>query len=231
MLRILIADDHGIVRRGMRSLLEAEPDIEVVGEAADGREALRLCEELRPSIAILDVSMPQLNGIEVASQAIRKDAKLRVIILSMYNDESYIMRSLLAGARAYLLKEATEDDLLPAVRAVADDKSYFSPAVSRILLNDYVQQLRRRRGQDSWELLTTREREVMQLLAEGNTNKEVAGKLNIGVSTVDTHRTRIMQKLDLKSFADLVLYAVRKGIVNSGRPPAPSGVVEDADDV
>lgn len=215
-MRILLADDHGIVRRGMRALLETEPGIEVVGEAADGREALRLCEELQPDIAILDVAMPQLNGLDVASQAIRRLPQLKVIILSMYNDEAYIIRALLAGARSYLLKEATEDDLLPAVRAVAEGKSYFSPAISRILLNDYVRQLRQRGIQDTWELLTAREREVMQLLAEGNTNKEVAGLLGIGVSTVDTHRVKIMQKLGLRTFADLVLYAVRKGIVHSG---------------
>lgn len=209
----------------MKALLEAEPGLEIAGEAADGREALRLLEELRPDIAVLDVAMPLLNGIEVASQAIRKQADLRVIMLSMYADEAYIIRALLAGARGYLLKEATEEDLLPAVQAVAAGKSFFSPAISRILATDYVRQLRQRGTQDSWDLLSAREREVMQLLAEGNTNKETAALMGISASTVETHRTRIMQKLELKSFADLVLYAVRKGIINSspGGAPPPTG--------
>lgn len=214
-MRVVIADDHGLVRRGMKALLEAEPGLEISGEAADGREALRLLEELRPDVAVLDVAMPLLNGIEVATQAIRKHADLKVIMLSMYADEAYIIRALLAGARGYLLKEATEEDLVPAVHAVAAGKSFFSPAISRILATDYVRQLRQRGTQDSWDLLTAREREVMQLLAEGNTNKETAALMGISVSTVETHRTKIMQKLELKSFADLVLYAVRKGIVNS----------------
>lgn len=224
-MRVVIADDHGLVRRGMKALLEAEPGLEIAGEAADGREALRLLEELRPDIAVLDVAMPLLNGIEVASQAIRKQADLRVIMLSMYADEAYIIRALLAGARGYLLKEATEEDLLPAVQAVAAGKSFFSPAISRILATDYVRQLRQRGTQDSWDLLSAREREVMQLLAEGNTNKETAALMGISASTVETHRTRIMQKLELKSFADLVLYAVRKGIINSspGGAPPPTG--------
>jgi len=215
-LRIVLADDHGIVRRGMRSLLESESDMQIVGEASEGREALRMCETLQPDVAILDVAMPQLNGLEVAAQAVRHWPGLRVIILSMYADEAYIVRALLAGARGYLLKEATEDDLVPAVRAVHAGKSYFSPAISRVLAEDYVRQLQQRGQQDSWDLLTAREREVLQLLAEGKTNKEVAGILNIGVSTVDTHRNRIMQKLGLRNFAELVLYAVRKGIVSSG---------------
>jgi DNA-binding NarL/FixJ family response regulator len=199
----------------MRSLLEAEPDLRIVGEAADGREALKLCESLEPDIAILDVAMPQLNGLEVAAQAIKIVPELKVIMLSMYADESYIVRALLAGAKAYLLKEATEGDLVAAVRAVSEGKSFFSPAISRILAENYVRQLQQRGQQDSWELLTAREREVLQLLAEGKTNKEVATVLNIGVSTVETHRNKIMQKLGLRNFAELVIYAVRKGVVAS----------------
>lgn len=216
MLRILVADDHGIVRRGIRSLLESEPGLQVAGEAADGREALKLCESLHPDIAILDVAMPLLNGIEVTAQAMRQRPELKVIMLSMHADESYILRSLSAGARSYLLKEATEDDLLPAIRAVAAGKAFFSPAISKILLDDYIRQLQQRGLQDSWDLLTGREREVLQLLAEGSTNKEAAALLHIGVSTVETHRNRIMQKLGLRNFAELVLYAVRKGIVSPG---------------
>lgn len=215
-MRIVLADDHGIVRRGMKAILLSEPGIEVAGEAANGREALRLCEEIRPDIAILDVAMPGLNGIEVTAQAVKAVPSLKVIILSMYADESYIVRALAAGGTAYLLKEATEDDLLPAVRAVAAGKSFFSPAISRILLDEYVRQLQQRGLQDSWDLLTLREREVLQLLAEGNTNKEVAATLNVAVSTIETHRNKIMQKLGLRNFAELVVYAVRKGVIGGG---------------
>lgn len=212
-MRILLADDHGIVRRGLRALLDAEPGVQVVGEAADGREALRLCEATRPDIAILDVGMPLLNGIEVTAQALRSMPELKVIILSMYADESYVLRGLSAGAKAYLLKEATEDDLLPAVRAVAAGRSFFSPAISKILLNDYMRHLQQRGLQDSYDTLTEREKEVLQLLAEGKTNKDVAKLLNLGISTVETHRNKLMQKLDLHNTAELVLYAVRKGII------------------
>jgi DNA-binding NarL/FixJ family response regulator len=224
MLRILVADDHGIVRRGMRALLESAAGIEIVGEAADGREALKLCELLHPDIAILDIAMPQLNGIEVTAQATRRNPALKVIILSMYADESYIVRALSAGAKSYLLKQATEDDLLPAVRAVSAGKSFFSPSISKMLLDDYLRHLRQRGLTDSWDLLTGREREVLQLLAEGNTNKEVASALSVSVSTIETHRNRIMEKLSLRNFAELVLYAVRKGVV-SPDPSKPAGSV------
>ena len=212
-MRVLLADDHGIVRRGMRSLLELEPGLDIVGEAADGAECLRLCEALEPDLAILDIAMPRLNGIEVTARALKKEPHLKVIILSMYADESYVVRALGAGARAYLLKEATEEDLLPAVRAVAAGRSFFSPAVSRLLLEDYVRQLTQRGLEDSYHLLTDREKEVLQLLAEGRTNKEVAIALNVGVSTVETHRANLMQKLNLRNTAEIVLYAVRKGVI------------------
>lgn len=212
-MRIVLADDHGIVRRGMRSLLEGEPGVEVVGEAANGREALKLLETLKPDMAILDVAMPMLNGIEVTAQAMKASPDLRVIILSMYADEAYIVRALTAGARAYLLKEATEEDLLPAVRAVALGRSFFSPAISTILLADYVRHLKQRGLEDSYDVLSDREKEVLQLLAEGKTNKEAASVLNISLSTVETHRLKLMQKLDLHNTAEIVLYAVRKGII------------------
>lgn len=212
-MRVLLADDHGIVRRGMRALLEDEPDIELVGEAADGREALRLALDLKPDIAIIDIAMPLLNGIDVTAQAAKQLPNLKAIILSMHADETYVLRALTAGAKAYLLKEATEEDLVPAIRAVAARKSYFSPAISKILLEDYLRNLQQRGLEDSYDLLTEREREILQLLAQGRTNKEVASLLDIGLSTVETHRSNFMQKLNLHNTAEIVLYAVRKGII------------------
>lgn len=212
-MRILLADDHGIVRRGLKSLLESQPGLEVVGEAADGLEALRICGELSPDLLIIDISMPLMNGIEVASRAQKLEPAPAVIILSMHADESYIMRALGAGARGYLVKDATDEDLLPAVRAVAAGKPFFSPTVAAVLMEDYVRQLRARGLSDSYDLLTDREREVLQLLAEGRSNKEVASLLDVGLSTVETHRANLMQKLNLHNTAEIVLYAVRKGII------------------
>ena len=212
-MRVLLADDHSIVRRGMRSLLETDASVEVVAEAADGLEALRLCEEHRPDLLILDVAMPKLNGIDVAARAQKMDPAPRTIMLSMHLDESYVMRSLNAGARGYLLKDATDEDLLPAIRAVAAGKSFFSPAVSGVLAEEYMEQLQGRGLTDSYDLLTDREREVLQLLAEGRSNKEVASLLDVGLSTVETHRANLMQKLNLHSTAEIVLYAVRKRLI------------------
>jgi DNA-binding NarL/FixJ family response regulator len=211
-LRVLLADDHAIVRRGLRGLLETA-DFTVIAEAADGLEAVRLCEEHRPDVMILDIGMPRLNGIEVAARATKLDKPPGVIILSVHGDESYIMRALAAGARAYLLKSATDEDLIPAVRAVAGGKPYFSPAVTAVLVEDYMRQLQQRGLTDSYHLLTDREKEVLQLLAEGRSNKEVATLLDVGVSTVETHRANLMQKLNLHNTAEIVLYAVRKGLI------------------
>lgn len=210
---MLLADDHAIVRRGLRSLLETDSTLTVVAEAADGLEALRLCAEHQPDTLILDVAMPKLNGIEVAARAQKFERPPGVIILSMHADESYITRALAAGARAYLLKDATDEDLLPAVRAVAAGKPFFSPAVTGVLVADYMRTLHARGLTDSYHLLTDREREVLQLLAEGRSNKEVANLLNLGLSTVETHRANLMQKLNLHNTAEIVLYAVRKGII------------------
>jgi two-component system, NarL family, response regulator NreC len=212
-LRVLLADDQGVVRRGLRALLESEPGLQIVAEASDGQEALRLCDAAMPDLVILDVAMPGLNGIEVAARARKRRPDLRVILLSMHSDESYVVRALSAGARGYLLKEATDDDLLPAVRAVAAGKTFFSPAVSAMLLEDHMRHLQQRGLEDSYHLLTDREREVLQLLAEGRSNKEVASALDVGLSTVETHRANLMQKLNLHNTAEIVLYAVRKRVV------------------
>lgn len=212
-MRVLLADDHSIVRRGMRALLETDSSLEVVAEAGDGLEALRLCEEHHPDLLILDVAMPKLNGIDVAARSQKMQPPPRTIMLSMHLDESYVLRSLNAGARAYLLKDATDEDLLPAIRAVGAGKSFFSPAVSGVLAEEYTQQLRERGLTDTYELLTDRERQVLQLLAEGKSNKEVATLLDIGVSTIETHRANLMQKLNLHSTAEIVLYAVRKRLI------------------
>jgi two-component system response regulator NreC len=212
-VRVLLADDHGIVRRGLRSLLETESGLVVVAEASDGLEALRLCEEHKPEILIVDVGMPKMNGIEVAARTQKLERPPAAIILSMHADESYITRALAAGARAYLLKDATDEDLLPAVRAVSAGKPYFSPAVTAVLVEDYMRQLRARGLTDTYLLLTDREKEVLQLLAEGRSNKEVASLLDLGLSTVETHRANLMQKLNLHNTAEIVLYAVRKGII------------------
>lgn len=212
-MRVLLADDHAIVRRGLRSLLESEPGVSVVAEAADGLDAIRLSEEHEPDLVILDVGMPKLNGIDVAARLQKAKRPPSVIILSMHADESYIIRALSAGARAYLLKDATDEDLLPAVRTVAAGKPFFSPAVTGVLVEDYVRQLQTRGLTDSYHLLTDREKEVLQLLAEGRSNKEVAALLNLGLSTVETHRGNLMQKLNLHNTAEIVLYAVRKGII------------------
>lgn len=211
-MRVLLADDHGIVRRGLRSLLE-EAGHTVVAEASDGLEAVQSCEDHRPDLMIVDIGMPKLSGIEVAARAQKQDRPPAVIILSMHGDESYVMRALAAGARAYLLKDATDEDLIPAIRAVSSGRPFFSPAITSVLVEDYVRKLQKRGLTDSYQLLTDREKEVLHLLAEGRSNKEVATLLDLGVSTVETHRANLMQKLNLHSTAEIVLYAVRKRII------------------
>ena len=213
-IRILIADDHGVVRTGLRLQLEQNTMFEVVGEATEGREAVRMADELHPDIVIMDIAIPNLNGIQATAQLTKKNPQIGVIILSMYSDETYLTRTLAAGAKGYLLKENADMDLHNAVQAVAQGKPFFSPAIANTLLEDYMRELQQRGLQDSYDLLTDREKEILQLLAEGRSNKEVAGTLNLSTNTVETHRTRIMQKLDLHSAAEIVLYAVRKRIIS-----------------
>ena len=213
-VRILLADDHNILRDGMRLLLERQPGFEVVGEAGDGREIVEMAREQHPDVVVMDIAMPNMNGIEATRRIVEKQPETGVVILSMHYDESYVLRSLKAGARAYLLKDALKAELIGAIRAVAEGRSFFSPKVSRILQEDYVEALGRKDADDSYELLTDREREILQLVAEGKTNKEIATILNVSLYTVDTHRTHILQKLNLHSVPELILYAVRKGIIS-----------------
>jgi two-component system response regulator NreC len=213
-IRILLADDHAVMRTGLRLVLERQPDFEVVGEASDGREAVAMVQKYSPDILVTDIGMPNLNGIEAARQVAAGSPQVSVVILSMHSDEAYVLRALKAGARAYLLKESAESDLIAAIRAVSSGKAFFSPAVSRMLVEDYVRQLQDREIEDSYELLTTREREILQLIAEGKSNKEIAAALNLSLYTVETHRGNLMEKLGLHTVPELILYAVRKGVIS-----------------
>jgi two-component system, NarL family, response regulator NreC len=213
-IRVLLADDHTLMRRGLRLIVEQQPDLSVVAEAEDGRQAVAQTASLRPEVAVLDIGMPNLNGIEAAKQITDGESGTAVVILSMHADETYILRALKAGARGYLLKDSAESDLVRAIRSVAEGKSFFSPTVSKVLLEDYVKKLQRTGSEDSYDLLTPREREILQLVAEGKSNKEAASLLNLSVYTVETHRANIMEKLKLKSVPELILYAVRKGIIS-----------------
>jgi len=207
--RILLVDDHAVVRQGFKMILDAQSDMEIVGEAANGREAVELAAQLRPDIVVMDVAMPELNGIEATRRVIAVDPHIRVIALSMHKDSVYVREILRAGARGYLLKDSGADDLVKAIRAVAGGESYLSPAVSNAVLDDY-----RKHVTNPIDLLTSREREVLQMLAEGKTNKEIAVVLNLSVYTVDAHRGRIMEKLNLHSINELVRFALRNGLID-----------------
>lgn len=213
-LRLLLGDDHTLVRQGLRKILEETRDWEVVGEAGDGREAVRQAVALRPDIAILDIGMPKLNGIEATRQIVKRSPETRVLILSMHSADAYVARALQAGAKGYLLKDSAGKDLIRAVGTVAAGKSFFSPAITKLMLDDYMRRVAGTLVIDKYESLSEREREVFQLVAEGRSNKEVADLLAISVATVETHRARILEKLDVHNTAELVLYAVRRGIIS-----------------
>jgi DNA-binding NarL/FixJ family response regulator len=203
------------MRRGLRALLDRQNGFVVVAEAADGREAVDVAAAVGPDVAVIDIGMPNLNGIEAAIRITEKRPETAVVILSMHADESYVLRALKSGARGYLLKDSPEEDLINAIRAVHRGKAFFSPEISKMLAEDYMRQMRQRGVEDSYELLTPREREILQMLGEGNSNKDVATKLNLSLHTVETHRGNILEKLNLHSTAEMILYAVRKGIVMS----------------
>jgi two-component system response regulator NreC len=212
-IRIVLADDHNVMRDGLRLLLERQPEFTVVGEASDGREVVALAEAHRPDVIVMDIAMPSLNGIEAARRIVAHNPKIAIAILSMHFDESYVIRSLKAGARAYLLKDSAKADLIQAIQAISRGNSFFSPRIRSILKEDYMRLISDRGVEDSYDVLTTREREILQLIAEGRSNKEVANKLHLSLYTVETHRTHILQKLNLHSVPELILYAVRKGII------------------
>ena len=213
MVRILLADDHTLVRQGIRRILEEHADWEVVSETSDGREAVRQAVEIQPDVAILDIGMPQLNGLEAARQITRRAPSVRVLMLSMHADEAYITQAVEAGATGYLLKDSADVELVKAVTAAIQGRSFFSPRVSAFLLDEYRKSLARRGITDRYETLSEREREVFQLIVEGNSNKSIATILDLSPATVDTHRSHIMEKLDLHSIAEIVLYAVRRGVI------------------
>jgi len=211
--RILLADDHKITRQGLRSLLEKQQDMEVVAEAEDGRAAERLVEELLPDVVIMDISMPDLNGMEATRWIVGKFPDVKVIALSMHSDASFVTEMLRSGAAGYLLKDCAFEELTRAIRTVMDDKTYLSPSISGVVVEDYLHRLSKSDFSNS-EVLTDREREVLQLMAEGSSTKQIAVKLHVSVKTVETHRRQIMSKLDIHTVAELTKYAVRKGLTS-----------------
>ena len=213
-LKLVLADDHTLMRHGLRKILEERPEWEVIAEVGDGREAVKKCIALKPDVAVLDVAMPLLNGIDATQQIVRKVPETKVLVLSMYSDEAYVTRALQAGATGYMLKDSAGKDLLKGIASVAAGQAYFSPAIASLMLDDYVRRVAGSGVVDRYETLSEREREIFQLIAEARTNKEVAELLEISPATVETHRARILQKLDIHNTAELVLYAVRRGVIS-----------------
>ena len=213
-IRILLADDHTVMRRGLRLLLESQAEFSVVAEASDGRQAVEQAEASQPDVAVIDIAMPNLSGIEAAQRMTSSLPHLAIVILSMHSDEGYVLRALKVGAKGYLLKDSAEGDLIEAIKAVHQGRTFFSPEISRMLVEDYVREIRTRGAEDSYDLLTSREREILQLLAERKSNKDIAALLNLSPYTVETHRRNLQEKLNLHSFAELILYAVRKGVIS-----------------
>ena len=214
-IRVLLADDHTLVRQGFRHMLEDDPQITVVGEARTGLEAMELCKTLKPEIVVMDLSMPELGGLEATAEILKDDPKVKILILSMFSNDAYVRKALDLGAKGYMLKNAIEVDLNRAVRALAEGQAYLSPGISHIMLESIKTGSFRDDAQDPYERLTLREKEVLQLIAQGKSNKEIAVLLNISVNTVAVHRARVMDTLDLHRTAELVLFAVKKGLVQT----------------
>jgi two-component system, NarL family, response regulator NreC len=213
-IRILLADDHTVMRKGLRMLLDNQPEFSVVAEASDGRQAVEQAEATGPDVAVVDIAMPNLSGIEAAQRIHAALPQVAIVILSMHSDEGYVLRALKAGAKGYLLKDSAEGDLIQAIKAVHQGKTFFSPEISQMLVEDYIREIRARGAEDSYDLLTPREREILQLLAERKSNKEIAQTLNLSTYTVETHRRNLQEKLNLHSLGELILYAVRKGMIS-----------------
>jgi two-component system, NarL family, response regulator NreC len=213
-LRILLGDDHTLLRQGLRKILQERPEWDVVAEAGDGREAVRQALTVQPDVAILDIGMPLMNGIEATRQIVRRRPDTHVLILSMHANEAYIIQALKAGAKGYLLKDSADTELIRGVAAVASGKSFFSPAVAKVMLDDYVRHLAEKGIADRFDSLSEREREIFQLVAEGHSTKEIAELLSVSPATIETHRAHVLQKLDVHNTAELVLYAVRRGVIS-----------------
>jgi two-component system, NarL family, response regulator NreC len=213
-IRILLADDHNVMRAGLKLLLERHSGFRVVGEASDGYEAVENAIASKPDVVVLDIAMPRLSGIEAAKRITAQLPQTAIIILSMHSDEGYVLRALKAGAKGYLLKDSAESDLIKAIEVVSKGKAFFSPEISRVLAEDYVREINVRGAEDRYDLLTAREREILQLLIEGRSNKDIASLLNLSLYTVETHRKNLQSKLNIHGFPELILYAVRRGIIS-----------------
>jgi DNA-binding NarL/FixJ family response regulator len=213
-VKLLVADDHKIFRQGIKKLLEEESDLQVVGEAADGREAVKKATELKPDVILMDIAMANLNGLEATKQIKKVLPSTKVIMLTMHKNEEYILQSFQAGASGYILKEGAVEELVSAIRSIHSDKSFLSPTISKTLIDAYLRKMETGKTETPFDLLTDREREVLQLIAEGYTNREVAKQLFISVKTVEAHRAHIMQKLNIHDIAKLVKYAIQKGLVD-----------------
>jgi DNA-binding NarL/FixJ family response regulator len=212
-IRVLLAEDHILVRQGFRRILEDDPGITVVGEARTGLEAIEQCQQLEPDVVVMDLSMPELGGLEATAEILKADPHIKILILSMYSNEAYVRKAFELGAKGYILKNAIEVDLTRAVMALAEGQAYFSPGVSHIVLESMKAGTFQGTSQDPYEKLTLREKEVLQLIAQGKSNKEIATLLNISFNTVAVHRARVMETLNLHRTAELVLFAVKKGLI------------------
>lgn len=212
-IRILLADDHTILRAGLKMIVNKQPDMEVVGEAQDGRQAIHEAQRLQPDIILMDITMPDINGIEATKQIKRSLPDIRILILTMHEHDEYVFQALRAGASGYMLKEAADTELITALHVIQSGQFYLSPAAQSVMVGDYLQRVRTGEEKDSYSSLTEREREILKLVAEGHTNNQIAERLIISPKTVDTHRTHIMDKLNLHSRAELVKYAMRRGLL------------------
>jgi len=212
-IRILLVDDHTILRAGLKMMLNAQPDMDVIGEAQDGRQAIQESQRLRPDIVLMDITMPDMNGIEATRQIKKVSSDIKILILTMHENDEYVFQALRAGASGYILKEAADTELISALHVVQNGNFYLSPSAQSIMVGDYLQRVNAGEEKDSYNILTEREREILKLVAEGFTNNQIAGLLVISPKTVDTHRTHIMDKLNLHSRAELVKYAMRRGLL------------------